>query len=218
MSGIFEFQDTCYFFGWNAEEPSCFWYTDELSDDFAKSWTWFTKDQLHMLKLHLRIPNVIIITSHHHQFTDDEVLIMCLARIESGYPWFNFVPRNFGGIMDWQSQSLQRYYFKLPKTTCTSHWKGIFWCNQSYCNSTIYYSVSAWSWKFSVTLMTLLLEHLDQVKVQLVQQLVAVIPEYKTQIGFNALFMGKFFLFPLMILFVTYCVFFPFFITLQWLF
>jgi hypothetical protein len=27
------------FFGWNAEEPSCFWYTDELSDDFAKSWT-----------------------------------------------------------------------------------------------------------------------------------------------------------------------------------
>jgi hypothetical protein len=80
MSRIFQIPRDATIFCWSAEESSCFWYTDKLSDDFAKKWSRITKDQLCMLKLYLRIPDVII-TSHRNQFTGDEVLIMCLGRI-----------------------------------------------------------------------------------------------------------------------------------------
>ncbi len=69
---------------------------DEISEEFAYTFTRFTKDQLRILFLHLRIPQVIIIPNHH-RFTGEEVLIISLARLATGDPWTRLIPGNFGG-------------------------------------------------------------------------------------------------------------------------
>jgi hypothetical protein len=45
---------------------------------------------------HWRIPNVIT-TQQRHQFTGEEILIVCLAKIGTGIPWTHLIPDNFGG-------------------------------------------------------------------------------------------------------------------------
>jgi hypothetical protein len=40
--------------------PPMNWSIDELTDEFSKQWTRFTKDQLRLLKLHWRIPDIIV--------------------------------------------------------------------------------------------------------------------------------------------------------------
>jgi hypothetical protein len=74
--------------------PPINWSIDELMDELAKQWTRFTKNQLHLLKLHWWIPDI---TDNRYRFTGEEVLIICLARISSGSFWIHFVLRNFGG-------------------------------------------------------------------------------------------------------------------------
>jgi hypothetical protein len=69
---------------------------DELSEEFSYSFTCFTKDQLRLLFLHLRIPGLVI-TQHWHHFTGEEILIICLARLATGDPWARLIPGNFGG-------------------------------------------------------------------------------------------------------------------------
>jgi hypothetical protein len=56
---------------------------NELLEDKAKELTRFTKDQLHLLLRHWRIPDLLV-TGPRYQFTSEEVLIVCLARIASG--------------------------------------------------------------------------------------------------------------------------------------
>ncbi len=69
---------------------------NELSEDKAKELTMFTKDQLHLLLRHWRIPDLIV-TGPCYQFTGEEVLIVCLARIASGDPWTWLIDGFFGG-------------------------------------------------------------------------------------------------------------------------
>jgi hypothetical protein len=59
---------------------------DEISEEFLYTFTHFTKDQLRLLFLHLRIPESVI-TQQHHRFTGEEILIICLARLATGDPW-----------------------------------------------------------------------------------------------------------------------------------
>jgi hypothetical protein len=69
---------------------------DEISEEFSYNFTHFTKEQLRLLMLHLRIP-CFVITHDHHKFTEDEILIICLARLATGDPWTRLIPGNFGG-------------------------------------------------------------------------------------------------------------------------
>jgi len=182
-------------------------------------WTRFTKDQLQMLKRHWRIPDVIV-TTHCHQFTSDEVLIMCLAWIASGDPWINFVPSNFGGDC-WRCSYMYRrftnhlfemFYHKISGRSIElwidnlDHYKEII-LNALH-NPLIpskgnilmqlgtpkepktLFSVHPNIGAFLVSFMKLLLEHLDLFQALLVQQLVVVIIEDKMQIRSNAFFIG----------------------------
>ncbi len=58
--------------------------------------TRFTKEQLRVLLLHLRIPNEIVTEQQHH-FSGEEILIICLAKIATGDPWIRLTPGYFGG-------------------------------------------------------------------------------------------------------------------------
>jgi len=69
---------------------------DELTDEVAYSLTRFTKEQLRILFLHLRIPNEIVTEQWHH-FSGEEILIICLAKIATGDPWIRLIPGFFGG-------------------------------------------------------------------------------------------------------------------------
>ncbi len=63
---------------------------DDLLEETAKQLTRFMKDQLHILLLHWRIPNVIV-TGPRHQFTGEEVVFVCLSRIATGDPWTRLI-------------------------------------------------------------------------------------------------------------------------------
>jgi hypothetical protein len=71
---------------------------DDLSEDEAYRWTQFTKAQLHLLLLHLRIPEWLPeMPSCRHIFTGEEVLLVALTRIATGDAFYDFVPSKFGG-------------------------------------------------------------------------------------------------------------------------
>jgi hypothetical protein len=68
---------------------------DGILDETAKQQTRFTKDQLHLLLLHWRIPNII--TGPHYQFNGEEILLVSLAKIATGDPWTRLIDGFFGG-------------------------------------------------------------------------------------------------------------------------
>jgi hypothetical protein len=70
---------------------------DDLSPEEAYRWTRFTKAQLHLLLLHLRIPEWLPGTASRWVFTGEEVLIVCLTRIATGDAFYDFIPSKFGG-------------------------------------------------------------------------------------------------------------------------
>jgi hypothetical protein len=80
---------------------------DDLSEETAKQLTRFMKDQLRILLLHWRIPNDIV-TGPRYQFTGEEVVIVCLARIATGDPWTRLIDGFFGG-----DPRRWRYAFRL---------------------------------------------------------------------------------------------------------
>ena len=59
---------------------------DSLDPSFAYQYTRFTKDQLHLLKAHLRIPNSVYLPRRRYRFTGEELLVVCLAKIATGDP------------------------------------------------------------------------------------------------------------------------------------
>ena len=59
---------------------------DDLELDFAQRMTRFTKEELKLLLLHLRIPQFVITSRQRYKFTGEEILIVCLARITTGDP------------------------------------------------------------------------------------------------------------------------------------
>jgi hypothetical protein len=65
---------------------------DELSEENAKSLTWFNKDQLHQLLLHWRIPAVNVTGSQRYRFSGEEVLIISLAKLTTCDPWTCLIP------------------------------------------------------------------------------------------------------------------------------
>jgi hypothetical protein len=70
---------------------------DDLSEDEAYRWTRFTKAQLHLLYLHLRIPEWLPSTASRYIFTGEEVLLVALTRIATGDAFYDFIPSKFGG-------------------------------------------------------------------------------------------------------------------------
>ena len=70
---------------------------DSLDPSFAYQYTRFTKDQLHQLKVHLRIPTSVYLPRRRYRFTGEELLVVCLAKIATGDPWNRLIPANFGG-------------------------------------------------------------------------------------------------------------------------
>jgi hypothetical protein len=70
---------------------------DDLSPDEAYRWTRFTKAQLYLLLLHLRIPEWLPSTTNRYRFTGEEVLLVSLTRIDTGEAFYDFIPSKFGG-------------------------------------------------------------------------------------------------------------------------
>jgi hypothetical protein len=70
---------------------------DELSPEEAYRWTRFTKEQLHRLLLHLRMPERLPAVAGQYIFTGEEVLLVCLTRIATGNNFYDFIPCKFGG-------------------------------------------------------------------------------------------------------------------------
>jgi hypothetical protein len=69
---------------------------DDILEEMAKQLTRFTKDQLRLLLLHWRIPNVIV-TGPHYQFSGEEILLVSMAKIATGDPWTRLIDRFFCG-------------------------------------------------------------------------------------------------------------------------
>ncbi len=69
---------------------------DDILDETAKQLTRFTKDQLRLLLLHWRIPNIIL-TGPRYQFNGEEILLVSLAKITTGDPWTRLIDGFFGG-------------------------------------------------------------------------------------------------------------------------
>ncbi len=59
---------------------------DDISEEMAKQLTRFMKDQLCLLLLHWRIPNVIVTGPR---------LLVCMAKIATGDPWTRLIDRFF---------------------------------------------------------------------------------------------------------------------------
>lgn len=70
---------------------------DDLSPDEAYRWTRFTKEQLHLLLLHLRIPEWLPAVTGRYIITGEEVLLVALTRIATGDAFYDFIPSKFGG-------------------------------------------------------------------------------------------------------------------------
>ncbi len=79
-----------------AETPPRNWSIDELSDEDARSLTSFNKEQLRLLLLHWRIPEVII-TEQRYRFSGEEMLIVGSTKLATGVPWTRLIPGFFGG-------------------------------------------------------------------------------------------------------------------------
>jgi hypothetical protein len=69
---------------------------DKLSDEDARSLTRFNKDQLWLLLLHWRIPEVIV-TDQWYRFSGEDMLIVSSTKIATGDPWTRLIPGCFGG-------------------------------------------------------------------------------------------------------------------------
>ncbi len=69
---------------------------NELTDEVAYSLTWFTKEQYCQMLLHWRLPEEIV-TKHRHHFSGEELLIVCVAKIETRDPWIRLIPGYFCG-------------------------------------------------------------------------------------------------------------------------
>ena len=81
---------------------------DELSDEDARSLTRFNKEQLRLLLLHWRIPEVII-TEQRYRFSGEEMLIVGLTKIATGDPWTRLIPGYFGGDVRRWSKAFKWY-------------------------------------------------------------------------------------------------------------
>jgi hypothetical protein len=72
---------------------------DDLSPEEAYMWTRFAQAQLHLLLLHLCIPEWLpsTATASRWVFTGEEVLLVCLTRIATGDAFYDLIPSKFGG-------------------------------------------------------------------------------------------------------------------------
>ena len=66
----------------------------------AKLFTRFTKEELSLLMVHLRIPTEDFVDGSRHRFKTETVLIVSLAKIATGMPWYYLVRLWFGGNPD----------------------------------------------------------------------------------------------------------------------
>jgi len=69
---------------------------ESLTELEAYSWTRFTKAELFLLLLHLRLP-LFVTTTNRYRFTGEEILIFCLTRIALGLDFTLLVESKFGG-------------------------------------------------------------------------------------------------------------------------
>ena len=67
-----------------------------MSENNAYQFTRFTKDQLRLLLIHLRIPDRIVVKGGH-VFTGEETLIVSLTKIAHAEPWTIMIKNKFGG-------------------------------------------------------------------------------------------------------------------------
>ena len=86
---------------------------ESLPPDFSHNYTRFTKEQLRYLLLHLRLPDVVILPRRRYRFTGEEILIVCLARIATGDPWYRLIPNNFGGGITRWTEAFQWFIASL---------------------------------------------------------------------------------------------------------
>jgi hypothetical protein len=84
----------------------------ELSDEDARSLTRFNKDQLQLLLVHWRISNEIV-TEQRYRFSQEEMLIVCLAKLATGDPWMRLIPGYFSGDVQCWSRWFVDHLFTL---------------------------------------------------------------------------------------------------------
>ena len=104
---------------------------DELDPAFALGFTRFTKEQLHKLFVHLRLPNTVILPRRRYRFSGEEVLIICLARLATGDPWNRLIPSNFGGglarwgdAFEWFVQHIFVNFYNKISGNSMARWAG----------------------------------------------------------------------------------------------
>jgi len=106
---------------------------DSLSESDALEFTRFKKNQLQLLLLHLRLPNIVIIGPCRYKFTGEELLIVCLTYIASGMPWTYFIEYKFGGDprrwslgYKWFIDHLYFHFYHKISGNSIAHWQHLF--------------------------------------------------------------------------------------------
>ena len=89
---------------------------DKLEPYFAQSMTRFVKLELHQLLIHLRLPQKITVSRRQYSFTGEELLIISLARIAIGDPWYIIIPNSFGGGLSRGSEGFEWFINCLYET------------------------------------------------------------------------------------------------------
>jgi hypothetical protein len=82
---------------------------NELTEEHAYEWTRFSKEQLNMLFIHFRMPNVVrpLVSGGRRHFSGEEVLVVALTRIATGLSFLAMVnifggnPREYSTIFHW---------------------------------------------------------------------------------------------------------------------
>ncbi len=82
---------------------------NDLSEQTARTWTRFNKNQLSQLFIHLRIPNIVRpqVGGGRRIFSGEEVFIFSLTKIASGlsnlnlYEFFGGDPREYSAMFNW---------------------------------------------------------------------------------------------------------------------
>ena len=70
---------------------------EALSEGDAHRLTRFRKEQLQVLMVHWRIPAQVVTARNRYVFTGEEMLIVCLTRLATGWSWTQLSKDVFGG-------------------------------------------------------------------------------------------------------------------------
>jgi hypothetical protein len=82
---------------------------NQLSDESCYEWTRFSKEQLHLLFRHFRMPNIVrpAVSGGRRHFSGEEVLVISLTKIATGLSFLAMVnifggnPREYSSIFNW---------------------------------------------------------------------------------------------------------------------